>query len=61
MNNLTYGQKWVLVAFTAAILTTATTFFLDGDVRTFAYIVISMGVAAYAVLAGKPAEKSKDS
>ena len=61
MNNLTYGQKWALVAIIASTLITATTFFLDGDVRTFAYIVISMGVAAYAILGRKPAEKSKDS
>jgi hypothetical protein len=48
-NNLSYGQKWLVVVFTASILTMATTFFLSGNVQTFAYIVISSGVALFAV------------
>lgn len=49
-SNLSASQRWLVVAFIAAILLLATTFFLQGDVRTFAYILISMGVAAYAIL-----------
>jgi hypothetical protein len=60
MNNLTYGQKWAIVAIIASLLITATTFFLDGDVRTFAYIAISMAVAAYAILGRNQSEKPKD-
>jgi hypothetical protein len=50
MNNLTNSQKWVIVAFIATALTLGATFFLEGDVRTFAYIVISLLVAGFAVL-----------
>ncbi len=53
MQNLTASQRWVIVAFVAVILMLATTFFLQGDVRTFAYVVISMGVALYAILSSK--------
>ena len=59
MSNLTSSQKWVIVAFAASILSIAATFFLEGDVRTFAYIIISMGVALYAVLGNSLSRKSK--
>jgi hypothetical protein len=59
MSNLTSGQKWVIVAFVASLLTLATTFFLPGEIKTFAYIVISMGVAAYAVLGKEKSSKPK--
>lgn len=49
-SNLSSGQRWVVVSFIAALLFLATTFFLQDNIRTFAYIVISMGVALYAIL-----------
>lgn len=55
MKQLTASQRWVIVAFVAALLLLATTYFLEGDVRTFAYVAISMGVGLYAVLTSKPA------
>lgn len=60
MNILTSSQKWVMVAFIATALIMATTFFLEGDGRTFAYILISLLVAGYAVLTGND-EKAKRS
>jgi len=52
----------VIVSFIAAILLLGTTFFLEGDVRTFAYVVISMGVGLYAVLSQRDnSEKGKRS
>jgi hypothetical protein len=60
VTNLTSSQKWVLVAFIASILSLGTTFFLQGDVRIFAYIIISMGVAAYAILGKDKSRKAKN-
>lgn len=60
MKNLTNSQKWVLVAFAACILGLATTFFLQGNVQVFAYIVISMGVAAYAILGNRSQKSESD-
>jgi hypothetical protein len=59
MSNLTNSQKWVIVAFTASLLSIAATFFLEGNVQTFAYIVIGMGVALYAVIGNNQSRKSK--
>lgn len=59
MKNLTSSQKWVIVAFIASACNVLTTFFLEGDIRTFAYILISLGVALYAVLGKDKSEKSK--
>ncbi|HLU12121.1 MAG TPA: hypothetical protein VK003_20765 [Oceanobacillus sp.] len=61
MSNLTNGQKWVIVAFAAAILSIGATFFLEGEVRTFAYIIISMGVGLYAVLSSSSRKTKRDS
>lgn len=62
MSSLSASQRWVIVSFIAAILLLGTTFFLEGDVRTFAYVVISMGVGLYAVLSQRDnSEKGKRS
>jgi hypothetical protein len=60
MSNLNDSQKWALVAFVAGALMIANTFFLQGDVRTFGYIIISLGVAAYAVITSGGDEKKKN-
>jgi hypothetical protein len=52
MRNLTDSQKWALVAFAVAASTAAITFFLQAEVRTFAYMLVGLGVAAFAVLQG---------
>jgi hypothetical protein len=59
MRNLTNSQKWIIVAFTATALTLAITFFLEGDVRTFAYVVVGLFIAGFAILSGN--QKSKNS
>jgi hypothetical protein len=61
MSNLTGSQKWVIVAFIASALSIAATFFLEGDVRVFAYIIISMGVALYAILGSNSRKSKQDS
>lgn len=61
MNNLTNSQKWLVVAFTATALTLGITFFLDGDVRTFAYVVVGLLVAGFAIINGDQEEKRKNS
>lgn len=60
MQNLSAGQKWVIVAMIAGILSTATTFFLEGNVRIMAYIIISSAVGLYAVLSKPNTEKTKE-
>lgn len=57
MRNLTNSQKWVIVSFIAAAAIMATTLFLQGDVRTFAFIIIGLFVAGYAVLSGDKTKK----
>lgn len=61
MSNLTHSQKWLIVAFTAAALTLGITFFLEGDVRTFAYFVVGLLVAGFAIIGGEQEEKRKKS
>lgn len=52
MRNLTNSQKWVIVSFIAAAALMATTLFLQGNDRTFSYMIIGLFVAGYAVLTG---------
>jgi hypothetical protein len=44
----------------ASVLTVGATFFLEGDVRTFSYVVIATGLGAYAVIRSKAADKPKN-
>lgn len=59
---LTKGQQWALAAFVTTIITMANGFFLEGQVQTFAYIVISVCFAAFAVLmsSGKKQKNEAD-
>jgi hypothetical protein len=62
MNNLSSGQKWALVAFATSATLLATTLFLQDNVRTFAFFMIGLAVAAYAVISSRDEDdKPKDS
>jgi hypothetical protein len=59
MANLSRGQIWVLASFVASAAMMATTFFLKGDVQIFAYAIIGLFFAAFAVLmSGKRAKEN---
>ncbi|MEZ4671070.1 MAG: hypothetical protein R3E39_24460 [Anaerolineae bacterium] len=49
MNNLTRSQTWLLGCFIAVAAFIGTSLFLQGTVQTFAYIIISMAFAFFAV------------
>ncbi|HUN06167.1 MAG TPA: hypothetical protein PLQ56_06180 [Aggregatilineales bacterium] len=49
MSNLTQTQMWLLGCFIAVAAIIGTSMFLQGTVQTFAYIVISMAFAFFAV------------
>lgn len=51
---------WVLASMIAALCFLAVTFFLSGDVRTFGYIAVSFGFAAFAVIMSNNTEKRKN-
>ena len=59
MSNLSRGQIWVLASFVASAAMLATTFFLKGDVQTFAYAIIGLIFAGFAIImSGKRAKES---
>lgn len=49
MKNLTHSQIWLLACFISVAAVLATTWFLQGTVQTFAFIIISMVFAFFAV------------
>ncbi|GAB4523219.1 MAG: hypothetical protein OHK0046_36630 [Anaerolineae bacterium] len=57
MTNLTLSQMWAIVSIMAAVAFIGTAMFLDGDVQTFAFVVISMLVAGFAVVTSNNKEK----
>lgn len=59
MSNLTRSQKWALGSFVAVAAMMVVTFFMEGDVKTFGYIIISLAFAAFAVLMSGDKEKNK--
>ncbi len=50
MANLTRNQIFLLGCFTASALVVANTFFMEGDVKTFGYVLISMVFAGFTVI-----------
>ena len=61
MSNLTNSQQWIIVTFTATVFTLGITFFLEGSVQIFGYIVVGLLVAAFAILHNADNEKRKNS
>ncbi len=59
MNNLTSTQQWIIVAFIASAAFLAVTLFLQGDIQVFAYVIVSLFVAGFAIL--RETNKSKNS
>jgi hypothetical protein len=50
MSNLDAGQRWAIVGIVSAILFVGVTFFLQGEVRVFGYVVVALCVGIYAVV-----------
>lgn len=50
LQNLSSGQKWVLVAMVASLLFVATALLLQGTVQVVAFVAISTAVGAFAVI-----------
>lgn len=56
---LTKSMQWLIAAFAFSAASLFITFFLEGDVRTFGYVVIGMIFALFAIYQGQPQEKPK--
>lgn len=48
MFNLSRSQIWLLGSFISVLAVLATTWFLEGNIQTFAYVAISMAFAFFA-------------
>jgi hypothetical protein len=61
MGNLTRNQIFLLGCFATSALVVANTFFMEGDVKTFGYVLISMSFAAFSVIIhGGPKNKREE-
>lgn len=61
MSNLSRSQKIVLGSFVTMLVMLFVTFFLEGDVKTFGYVLASTGFAAYIIILSGDKEKNKPS
>lgn len=59
-NNLTNDQRWLFAAFAFVIASLFITFFLSGQVQVFAYIVIAMLFAGFAILMSSNEDSKKN-
>lgn len=57
---LTSSTLWVLASLITSLAFVAVTFFLSGDVRTFGYIAVAFGFAAFSAIMSNNSEKRKN-
>lgn len=53
------STRWLIAAFAAGLASLFITFFLEGDVRTFAYAAVGMGFALFAVIQSQNDDEKK--
>lgn len=58
-SNLENSQKWALVALVAAAASIINTLLISGDVQIVIYVIIGLGVAAFAVYMGNSDDNNK--
>lgn len=61
MSNLSRSQKIVLGSFVTMLVMLFVTFFLEGDVKTFGYVLASTAFAGYIIILSGDKEKNKPS